>query len=241
MVPALEPPRPSKTARFCLVLPILKETMTEPTPSLPNGKVALKPLGRFRVFLAEVFEPGVRLLGWVGAIVGRDPEGVEMVLRGLLLGGAGGLRVGRNVRFVGRKGAIRLGRKVAFYGNTYVNANGPQGAVCIGEESHVDQYCVLYGQGGISIGRRCAIASGTLIYSQTNADTLKDGTPIVHQPTVYAPVSIGDDCWLGAGVRVLPGVTMGEGVHVGAGAVVHRDLEPRCVAAGVPAKVLKKR
>ena len=55
-----------------------------------------------------------------------------------------------------------------------------------------------------------------------------------------APVRIGKNCWLGAGVIVLPGVTIGDNAVIGAGAVVSRDIPENSVALGIPAKVVKK-
>ncbi|MDA0646774.1 MULTISPECIES: sugar O-acetyltransferase [Nonomuraea] len=54
-----------------------------------------------------------------------------------------------------------------------------------------------------------------------------------------APITIGDNVWLGSGVIVLAGVTIGENAVVGAGAVVTRDLPPNVVAAGNPARVIR--
>lgn len=53
------------------------------------------------------------------------------------------------------------------------------------------------------------------------------------------PVRIGDDVWMGGNVTVLPGVTIGNNVVVAAGAVVTKDVPDNCIAAGVPAKVLR--
>ncbi|MBA2748254.1 MAG: acyltransferase, partial [Tatlockia sp.] len=54
-------------------------------------------------------------------------------------------------------------------------------------------------------------------------------------------VVIEDNCWLGYGVKVLDGVTIGEGSVIGAGAVVTKDIPPYSVAVGVPAKVVRSR
>ena len=54
------------------------------------------------------------------------------------------------------------------------------------------------------------------------------------------PVRIGDDVWLGGNVTVLPGVTIGNNVVVGAGAVVTRDVPDNCVVCGVPARMVKQ-
>lgn len=54
-----------------------------------------------------------------------------------------------------------------------------------------------------------------------------------------APITIGDNAWLGGGVILLPGVTIGENTVVGAGAVVTRDLPANVIAAGNPARVIR--
>jgi len=54
------------------------------------------------------------------------------------------------------------------------------------------------------------------------------------------PITLADGAWLGGGVIVLPGVTVGENAVVGAGAVVTRDVEPNVVAAGNPARVIRR-
>lgn len=53
------------------------------------------------------------------------------------------------------------------------------------------------------------------------------------------PVIIESDCWIGAGAQLMPGVTIGRGCTIGAGAVVTKDIPEYSLAAGVPAKVIR--
>ena len=64
--------------------------------------------------------------------------------------------------------------------------------------------------------------------------------PISKQVMPERPVSIGDGAWLGHGTVVLPGAVVGRHVVVGANSVVTGELPDNCVAAGVPAKVIKQ-
>lgn len=54
------------------------------------------------------------------------------------------------------------------------------------------------------------------------------------------PIRIGERCWLGAGVIVLPGVTIGDGTTIGAGSVVTHDIPPEVLALGVPCRVVRE-
>lgn len=55
-----------------------------------------------------------------------------------------------------------------------------------------------------------------------------------------APVTIGDNCWIGEGSIIMPGVTIGEGCVIGAHSVVNKDIPPYTIAVGSPAHVVKK-
>lgn len=168
----------------------------------------------------------------------RDPSGVESALRGVLMFPGRATRVGRGVEFVGKRNVL-LGKGVVFYGSTYLNALGPHGRISIGDGTTIDRNCVLYGQGGLTIGSRCAIAAGVLIYSQSNQ--CADGAAVLAQPVRYAPVDIQDDVWIGAGAVVLPGVSIGRHAVVAAGAVVREDVAAGTIVAGVPAKSMRIR
>ena len=125
---------------------------------------------------------------------------------------------------VGR--AVRLRMPVTIY--------APEG-LTIGDEVDIGEYAVIRASGGVRIGSRVQIAAHAILTSRGHPEE-----PPRHGRVVDAPVMIGDDVWIGAGAVVLPGVTVGDGAIVAAGAVVTRDVPPRSVVAGVPARVLRE-
>lgn len=175
----------------------------------------------------------------LAALTGREPSGVEAVLRGWIYWGKR-VHMGRYVEVVGRSN-IRLGRRVGLYGSNYLNANGPNGSITIGDRTHLDRNCVLYGGGGLRIGERCAIGAGTIIYTQRNQYDAQPGVPFLDQPVLYQPVSIGNDVWVGGGTVILSGVSIGDGAVIGAGAVVNKDVPAGAIVGGIPAREIKKR
>ena len=104
----------------------------------------------------------------------------------------------------------------------------------VGKRVFVNAGCQFQDQGGIWIG------DDVLIGPQTVIATLNHEQDPDDRASMWAkPVRIGDKVWIGAHVTILPGVTIGDGAIVGAGAVVAKDVPPRTVVGGVPAKVLK--
>jgi acetyltransferase-like isoleucine patch superfamily enzyme len=99
--------------------------------------------------------------------------------------------------------------------------------------------CYLEGEGGLSIGSDVSIAHGVTIMTTEHDYDVSKGK-MRDAPVKRAPVSIGDDVWIGAGVKILAGVTIGDHVVVGAGAVVTRDIPSNSLAVGVPARVIKR-
>jgi acetyltransferase-like isoleucine patch superfamily enzyme len=88
----------------------------------------------------------------------------------------------------------------------------------------------------LSIGDRVAIAQRVIIVlaSHPNESRLRK----LVEP-VFGQVTIQDDVWIGTGAIILPNVTIGEAAIVGAGAVVTKDVAPRTVVVGNPARPLK--
>jgi acetyltransferase-like isoleucine patch superfamily enzyme len=86
----------------------------------------------------------------------------------------------------------------------------------------------------ISIGRGCAIARDVLIRDYDAHQLLGANHEIAKE------IHIGDHVWIGTRAMILKGVTIGDGAIVAAGAVVTKDVPPKCLVAGVPAKVIRE-
>ena len=115
-----------------------------------------------------------------------------------------------------------------------------KGLMRIGDGTWIGQDCFLHSAGGLTVGRAVGIGPKVIILtSEHEAGDVR--LPVLHTPIAFAPVTLEDGCDIGAGAMILPGVTVGRGAIVGAGAVVTADVEPLTVAAGVPARLLKRR
>jgi acetyltransferase-like isoleucine patch superfamily enzyme len=127
------------------------------------------------------------------------------------------------------KNLLHIGNGVCIDRGVDIKAAGTDCQIEIGDRSYLGPYVCMAGPGQIKIGKDCAIASQTGIYANNHREygLSREG------------IEIQDNCWLGSGVRVLDGVTIGKGSVIGAGAVVTKDIPPNSVAVGIPAKVIK--
>lgn len=85
----------------------------------------------------------------------------------------------------------------------------------------------------IEIGENCCISKNVIIRDSNNHHINREGYRCT------APIKIGDNVWIGIGATILSGVTIGEGSVVAAGAVVNKDVPPKSLVAGVPARVIR--
>lgn len=114
------------------------------------------------------------------------------------------------------------------------------GELRIGDGTWIGQQCFLHAAGDLTIGRNVGVGPGVRVITSMHEEAGRD-TPILHSPLRFAPVLIEDDADLGVGSVVLPGVRIGRGAQVGAGAVVTKDVPAYTVVAGNPARVLRER
>lgn len=109
--------------------------------------------------------------------------------------------------------------------------------ISIGEGTFINYDCIMLDSGTITIGSRCKIGPRCQFFTpQHPTDYMERRSPV---ETGY-PIRIGNDCWLGGGVTVCPGVTIGDRCIIAAGSVVIRDIPSDSMAAGNPAVVKRK-
>ncbi len=114
----------------------------------------------------------------------------------------------------------------------YVDYGKP---VTIGKNCFIQQCCTFFGRGGITIG------DGVFIGPKVNLITINhDPDPDNRSATYGRPIVIEDKVWIGINSTVLPGVRIGYGAIIGAGSVVTKDVPAMTIAAGNPARIIKK-
>lgn len=134
---------------------------------------------------------------------------------------------------------IEIGKHV-YVGHYTILKGYYRNKMVIGDDTWIGQQCFFHSAGDILIGKSVGIGPGVKIITSFHEEEGRN-TPILHSRLEFAPVRIEDDCDIGVGAIILPGVTIGKGVQVGAGAVVSKDLPPYAVAAGMPARVIRMR
>jgi acetyltransferase-like isoleucine patch superfamily enzyme len=157
-------------------------------------------------------------------------------LRGARLGGK--TRIGSRC-MIDQPWLLSTGLRVQIEHNVFIKIVARDAKVSIGEHTFVGTGTVLDAAQAIEIGDHVLIAPGCFISDHTH----RHGAPLLidAQGSEVHAVRICHGAWLGAHAVVLPGVTIGEGAIVGAGAVVTSDVQPNSIVAGVPARAIGKR
>jgi acetyltransferase-like isoleucine patch superfamily enzyme len=169
------------------------------------------------------------------------------VLRPGLVTGGRALCVARNVDLI-LYGELILGDNVTLSDGCAIEV-GPGGRVVLGDRVFVGRHSVIVAQDRVEIGSDTLIAEHCTIRDQQHqidpeqrrdeVDAGMNGRP-PDAGIDKAPVFIGSLAWIGAGVRVLKGSRIGDGTIVGANAVVRGELPAGVVAAGIPARVVRR-
>ncbi len=107
--------------------------------------------------------------------------------------------------------------------------------ITIGDFTSIGDQCTLDGRGGLTIGNSVNFSTGVWIWTMQHQVNARDFG------CESAPVIIEDFAWISCRAALLPGVRIGKGAVVAAGAVVTRNVKPYAIVAGVPAKIIGER
>lgn len=135
---------------------------------------------------------------------------------------------------LGPHAAVHMGTYVWFWSPREIRRFG----VSIGRNSLIGRDCTLDARSPLTIGDNVSLSPEVMILAGTH-----DVNDPKFAPSEVGPwaVSIGDHAWIGSRAMILPGVTVGRGAVVAAGAVVTKDVPPLTIVAGVPAKPIGMR
>jgi acetyltransferase-like isoleucine patch superfamily enzyme len=199
-------------------------------------------------------DPALRFCTSISVIEAvRCSIGTNTRLRGSIACDRASMMVGSNV-IVARGseinayqgGSISIGNGVCIGKNSALSVAGEGMMLAIGDRTTF--FSTVYLSGMISIGIDCLFGPNVTILSGEHV--IEDRRPIriqdaeylaLHGHPPHKPVSIGDDCWIGVNSVILPGVTLGKGCVVAAGAVVASSFSEYSIVGGVPARLLKYR
>jgi len=144
---------------------------------------------------------------------------------------------GGNIFFQSFKNSILVSKNVTLGKNTRITCGG-SGKILIKENVHIDDSTFIMAQEKIEIGKNSTIAAFCFI-TDFNHKFEKDNLSVLKQSSTTKSVSIGDNVWIGTHVVILPGVSIGNRVVIGAGSVVTKDIVSNSIAVGNPAIVIK--
>ncbi len=146
--------------------------------------------------------------------------------------------IGSRVR-IERPWTVTIGARCILDAGVWLNVVRPDASLTIGEHGFIGRGTELNISRLVTIGKEVMIASGVYITDHNHGMSVSE--PMHEQPCEARPISIGDDVWIGAHAVILPGVRIGKGAVVAAGAVVSKNVNSFEVVGGVPARVIKRR
>jgi acetyltransferase-like isoleucine patch superfamily enzyme len=133
---------------------------------------------------------------------------------------------------------IRIGDGVFVGRNTILSCKN--GDIDLGAGANVGFNCEIFSASRVTIGRNVLMAAYAYVIGGDH-DFSDPATSVIEQRRVSEGVTIGDGVWIGAGAKILDGVTIGDHAVIGAAAVVREDVPQAAIAVGIPARVVSTR
>jgi acetyltransferase-like isoleucine patch superfamily enzyme len=133
---------------------------------------------------------------------------------------------------------IRIGDGVFIGRNTILSCKN--GDIEIADGANIGFNCEIFSASRVTVGRSVLIAAYSYLIGGGH-EFSDPSTPVLAQKRTSVGIGVGDGVWMGAGAKVLDGVTIGEHAVIGAGALVRTDIPAYAVAVGLPARVVSSR
>jgi acetyltransferase-like isoleucine patch superfamily enzyme len=133
---------------------------------------------------------------------------------------------------------IDVGRGVFLGRGTILSCK--DGDIAIGDHGNFGFHCEVFSGSSVTVGKHGLFAAQSYLVGGGH-EYEHEALAVIDQPRTSRGIALGDNVWLGTGAKVLDGVRIGRDVVVGANAVVSADLPDGAIAAGVPARVLRRR
>ena len=170
-----------------------------------------------KLILSYMFNPfSLMRMGKVGKWVD--------VRRGLIVNSPKNIYIGNHVKL------DRMSRLSSYEG----------GNISIEDDCYIGQFFSIMAGGNVVIKKHTLIASFVAIIGENHNMDPEAGIKYGNQPLIKKDVEIGENCWIGEKVVILPGVTIGDWSIIGACSVVNKSIPSYSIAVGNPAKVIKK-
>jgi acetyltransferase-like isoleucine patch superfamily enzyme len=217
-------PPPPRPARHPVPLPLI---VREPPPRLRGGPLVLLRFMRanhmFSVGYARLLVRWAWLkLRWRGRL---RTDGICFVCPGVKLE-------------IGRDATLHLGRWSWLGHGTKIRVH--EGEVLVGAKTVIGQECTISAFQHVSIGRECIVADRVMLIDFDHG-VVEVERPIRLQGIYKRDVNVGHNVWMGYGVCVLRGVTVGNNAIIGTSSVVTGDVRANAVVAGAPARLIRMR
>lgn len=206
--------------------------------------------------IRKIYASNIHLLKYKNLIVNIRTKGVRKQMSRILFFGNCGRSIDKTARINLNNGHLVLNRYITkkdpFVGNIEMYANSEINVentffihsgcdIMVFENAklnlgsgYINRYAKIRCYAAITIGHDVAISENVSIWD-SDAHSIQGKEHLMTQPIV-----IGNQVWIGTNVTILKGVTIGNGAIIAAGAVVTNDIPAKCLAGGIPAKVLKE-
>lgn len=206
--------------------------------------------------LRKIYACNILLLKYDNLVINTMTKGIRKEMSRIFLFGNCGYSIHKTAKININNGHLSINRfitkKDPFMGNIEMYANSEMSVqsdfffhsgcdVMVFNNAklnlgsgYINRYCKIRCYSSITIGDNVAISENFSIWD-SDAHAIEGKEHLMIQPII-----IGNNVWIGTNVTVLKGVTIGDGAIIAAGSVVTKDVPANCMAAGVPAKVIKE-